>query len=79
MFMSVSTLPQRSSMIHHETGTVLSNSAITVPNSDFGDNKLHSNISVFCGASRKSKVRIWLESTGIYHTNIIRFLFEQNY
>ena len=66
-------------MIHHETGTIFSRSAVTVPNSDAGYKKLHSDISAFCGATGDSKVRIGLESTGIYHTNIIRFLLEQNY
>ena len=66
-------------MIHHETGTIFSRSAVTVPNSDAGYKKLHSDISALCGATGDSKVRIGLESTGIYHTNIIRFLLEQNY
>ena len=66
-------------MIHHETGTIFSRSAVTVPNSDAGYKKLHSDISAFCGATGDSKVRIGLESTGIYHTNIIRILLEQNY
>ena len=66
-------------MIHHETGTIFSRSAVTVPNTEAGYKKLHSDISAFCGATGDSKVRIGLESTGIYHTNIIRFLLEQNY
>ena len=66
-------------MIHHETGAVFSRSSITIPNSESGYKKLHSDISAFCGATGDSKVRIGLESTGIYHTNIIRFLLEQNY
>lgn len=66
-------------MIHHETGSVFSRSAVTIPNTETGYKKLHSDISAFCGATADSKVRIGLESTGIYHTNIIRFLLEQNY
>ena len=66
-------------MLHHETGTVFSRSAVTIPNTDAGYKKLHSDISAFCGATGDSKIRIGLESTGIYHTNIIRFLLEQNY
>ena len=66
-------------MIHHETGTVFSRSAVTIPNTEAGYKKLHSDISAFCGATGDSNVRIGLESTGIYHTNIIRFLLQQNY
>lgn len=66
-------------MLQQETGVVFSRSAITIPNSESGYKKLHSDISAFCGATGDSSVRIGLESTGIYHTNIIRFLLEQNY
>ena len=66
-------------MIHDETGVVFSRSAVTIPNSEVGYKKLHSDISIFCGAIGDSNVRIGLESTGIYHTNIIRFLLKQNY
>ena len=66
-------------MLQKETGVVFSRSAITIPNSEIGYKKLHSDISAFCGATHDSKVRIGLESTGIYHTNIIRFLLQQNY
>ena len=66
-------------MIHKETGVVFSRSAIKIPNTETGYKKLHSDISAFCGATNDSKVRIGLESTGIYHTNIIRFLLEQKY
>ena len=66
-------------MLHHETGTVFSRSSITIPNSEAGYKQLHSDISAFCGATGDSNVRIGLESTGIYHTNIIRFLLQQNY
>lgn len=66
-------------MLHHETGAVFSHSSITIPNSEVGYKKLHSDISAFCGATGDSNVRIGLESTGIYHTNIIRFLLQQNY
>lgn len=66
-------------MLQQETGVVFSRSAITVPNTEAGYKKLHSDISAFCGATGDSNVRIGLESTGIYHTNIIRFLLMQNY
>ncbi len=66
-------------MIHGETGAVFKSSSVTISNSRKGYEKLHSDISAFCGAIGDSNVRIGLESTGIYHTNIIRFLLEQNY
>ena len=66
-------------MIHQETGVVFSRSSVTIPNSEAGYKKLHSDISAFRGVTNDSNVRIGLESTGIYHTNIIRFLLEQNY
>lgn len=66
-------------MLHEETGVVFSRLAVTVPNTVAGYKKLHSDISAFCGATGDSKVRIGLESTGIYHTNIIRLLLLQNY
>lgn len=66
-------------MLQENTGIVFSRSAVTIPNTEAGYKKLHSDISAFCGATGDSKVRIGLESTGIYHTNIIRFLLLQNY
>lgn len=66
-------------MIQGETGIVFRSSAITISNSEEGYKKLHQDISAFCGATGDSQVRIGLESTGIYHTNIISFLLSQNY
>ena len=66
-------------MIQGETGTVFSSSAITISNSEEGYKKLHRDISAFCGATGDSQVRIGLESTGIYHTNIINFLLSHDY
>jgi len=66
-------------MLRKETGEVFNSSAITIPNNEAGYKKLHKDIQTFCGAMGDSKVRIGLESTGIYHTNIIAFLLEQNY
>ena len=66
-------------MLQKETGTVFSSSAITIPNNEAGYKKLHRDIQSFCGAIGDSKVRIGLESTGIYSANIIAFLLEQNY
>ena len=66
-------------MLRKETGEYFSSTAITIPNNEAGYKKLHRNIQSFCGATGDSKVRIGLESTGIYSTNIIAFLLEQNY
>lgn len=66
-------------MLHKETGTVFSSHAITILNNEEGYKKLHRDIQSFCGATGDSKVRIGLESTGIYSTNIIAFLLAQNY
>ena len=66
-------------MFQYETGLVFSKNAVTIPNSIQGYEKLHQDISAFCGATSDSNVRIGLESTGIYHTNIITFLVAQNY
>ena len=66
-------------IVKSETGEVFSKSSVTICNSDKGYKKLHEDISAFCGAVGDYDVRIGLESTGIYHTNIIMFLLSQNY
>ena len=66
-------------MIQSETGIVFNSKSITVTNTEEGYKKLHRDITAFCGATGDSKVHIGLESTGIYHTNIINFLLAQNY
>jgi transposase len=66
-------------MLRKETGEYFSSSALTILNNEDGYKKLHKDIQTFCGVTGDSKVRIGLESTGIYHTNIIAFLLEQNY
>lgn len=66
-------------MIQAETGVTFSKSSITIENSYDGYKKLHESICAFCGATGDSQIRIGLESTGIYHTNIISFLLSQNY
>lgn len=66
-------------MLQAETGTVFSSSSVTIPNSEAGYKKLHKDIQTFCGATGDSNVRIGLESTGIYSTNIIAFLVAQEY
>ena len=66
-------------MLHQETGTVFSASSVTIRNDEEGYKKLHKDIQSFCGATGDSNVHIGLESTGIYHTNIIAFLLAQDY
>ncbi|MGN1082168.1 MAG: IS110 family transposase [Candidatus Avispirillum sp.] len=66
-------------MLQAETGTVFSTSSVTIPNNEAGYKKLHKDIQTFCGAMGDSNVRIGLESTGIYSTNIIAFLVAQEY
>ena len=66
-------------MLQKETGVVFRSSSITIGNNEEGYKKLHTDIQSFCGATGDSNVRIGLESTGIYHTNIITFLIAQNY
>ena len=66
-------------MLQQDTGVTFSKTAATIPNSDFGFKKLHSDIQSFCEATGDSNVRVGLESTGIYHTNITAFLIAQNY
>ena len=66
-------------MLQKETGIVFRSSSVTIANNEVGYKKLHMDIQSFCGATGDSNVRIGLESTGIYHTNIITFLIKQNY
>ena len=66
-------------MIQADTGVVFSGSSITVTNSEEGYKKLHGDIHAFCGATGDQEIRIGLESTGIYHTNIIAFLIAKGY
>ncbi len=66
-------------MMKPETGEVSSKSSVSITNSDKGYKKLHEDISAFCGDVDDYDVRIGLESTGIYHTNIIMFLLSQKY
>ena len=66
-------------MLHKESGTVFKTCSVTIPNSEAGYKKLHKDIQSFSGATGDSNIRIGLESTGIYSTNIIAFLVEQNY
>ena len=66
-------------MLQQDTGVTFSKTAVTIPNSELGFKKLHSDIQSFCEATDDSNVRVGFESTGIYHTNIIAFLIAQNY
>ena len=66
-------------MVRPDTGEVFSKASVTIRNSENGYKKLHEDITAFCGATGDYDVRIGLESTGIYHTNIIMFLLSQNY
>ncbi len=66
-------------MIQAETGVVFRGSSITIANCESGYKKLHEDIQTFCGATGDHEIRIGLESTGIYHTNIITFLISKGY
>ena len=66
-------------MLQKETGVVFSSSSITIPNTLNGYKKLHKDIQSFCGATSDYTVRIGLESTGIYSTNITTFLVSEGY
>ena len=66
-------------MIHKDTGVVFSSSSVTIPNTENGYKKLHSDILSFSGAVGDSDIRIGLESTGIYHTNIITYLVSHDF
>ena len=66
-------------MLQKETGLVFRSSSITIKNNEEGYKKLHADIQSFCGVTGDSNIRIGLESTGIYHTNIITFPVTQNY
>jgi transposase len=66
-------------MIQKDTGVVFSSSSVTITNTENGYKKLHSDILSFSGAIGDSDIRIGLESTGIYHTNIIAFLIAHDF
>ncbi len=58
---------------------MFSTSYASIPNSEQGYKKLHTDIDAFSGAVGDSDIRIGLESTGIYHTNIIAFLIAHDF
>lgn len=66
-------------MIQSETGLTFKRSSVTIENNESGYKKLHEDIQAFSGATGDSNIRIGLESTGIYHTNIIAFLIAHDY
>ena len=66
-------------MIQKDTGVIFSSSSVTIPNNEYGYKKLHSDILSFSGAIGDSDIRIGLESTGIYHTNIIAYLIAHDF
>lgn len=66
-------------MIQSETGLTFKRSSVTIENNESGYKKLHKDIQVFSGATGDSDILIGLESTGIYHTNIIAFLIGCDY
>ena len=61
------------------TGLFFNKRSITIPNSIEGIKKLHNDIISFCGVMNDFKVRIGLESTGIYNLNILSKLLEFGY
>ena len=66
-------------MIQKDTGVIYSSSSVTISNNEYGYKKLHSDILSFSGAIGDSDIRIGLESTGIYHTNIIAYLIAHDF
>lgn len=62
-----------------DQGEIYTRRSVTIPNTDDGYKKLHKSIQEFCGATKDSKVRIGLESTGFYHKNIVSYLLAQDY
>ena len=66
-------------MIASSTGLFFNKRSITIPNSIEGIKKLHNDITSFCGVMNDFKVRIGLESTGIYNLNILSKLLEFDY
>lgn len=65
--------------IMNSAGATYTPKSITIPNTDFGYEKLHKSIQEFCGANKDYQVRIGLESTGFYHLNILSFLTRAGY
>ena len=65
--------------IMSDQGEIYTRRSVTIPNTDEGYKKLHKSIQDFCGATKDSKVRIGLESTGFYHKNIVSYLLAMKY
>ena len=60
-------------------GNKFSKISIDIDNNEFGYKKLHNDITKFCGVCNDSNVSIGLESTGIYHENILVYLIKLGY
>lgn len=65
-------------LLHDETGMVYSK-PFTIKNNLDGFKKLHKAITDFVEKTSDNKVRIGLESTGPYHSNILNYLKDLNY
>ena len=60
--------------ITNDNGEVYSKHSITIDNTVLGYKKLHKTITEFYEATKDYKVRIELESTGVFHLNIIKLI-----
>lgn len=65
--------------IIHDSLVSFTRNSITISNTISGYKKLHEDIVTFCGAMKDSKVRIGLESTGIFHKAILLYLINNGY
>ncbi len=63
----------------HSNGNYFSKKSIDIDNNESGYKKLHNDITKFCGVCNDSNVSIGLESTGIYHENILIHLIKLGY
>lgn len=66
-------------IVQGETGVPFRPKSITIPNSYEGFVKLTNDIDTFCFSVCDFDIRIGLESTGIYHKNILTFLVNNHY
>ena len=62
-----------------DNGEVYKSSSITIANNETGYQSLCRAISEFCTTTNDENVRIGLESTGIYHQNILTYLVASGY
>lgn len=66
-------------ILQSNTGLTPCSTSVTIPNSILGFEKLHKDITAFCEATNDSSIKVGLESTGIYHLNILTFLINHGY